>query len=341
MKNRFLKTKVLTYILIFLLIILKFKCHPTKNHMPDKPFILNGQHTGVLKVTYGFRCFATDPDSDSVAIRFDWGDGNISDWSPYVPSGQVVMMNHSWQNADTYYIKAQAKDRKGAISEWSSEYEIIILNVSGIKCQEVGYYDTPGVAEDVVVISNYAYVADGLSGLRIIDITNPQNPLEVGYYDTPGYAFSVAVANNYAYVADGLSGLRIIDITNPQNPSEIGYYDELWAEDVAVASNYAYVGTWNGLSIIDISNPQNPSQVTWFQNYSYYGVAVTNNYAYIAAGDYGLRIIDISNPQNPLEVGNYIAPGFSKDIIVLNNYAYLANGECGLRIIEFYEMGIK
>ena len=51
--------------------------------------------------------------------------------------------------------------------------------------------------------ASYAYVADGVSGLRIINVANPAAPTEVGFYDTPGNAYGVAVAGSYAYVADG------------------------------------------------------------------------------------------------------------------------------------------
>jgi hypothetical protein len=61
--------------------------------------------------------------------------------------------------------------------------------------------------------------------LRVIDISNPTNPVEIGSYDTPGEAFGVYVSGNFAYVADRDSGLRVIDISNPKNPVEIGFYD--------------------------------------------------------------------------------------------------------------------
>ena len=72
---------------------------------------------------------------------------------------------------------------------------------------------------DVAVSGNYAYVAGGDGGLRIIDISNPAAPTEAGFYDTPGDARGVAVAGNYAYVADGKGGLRMIDISNPAAPT--------------------------------------------------------------------------------------------------------------------------
>ena len=69
------------------------------------------------------------------------------------------------------------------------------------------------------------YVADGYSGLRIINVTNPAAPSDAGFYDTPDTANGVAVAGSYAYVADGSSGLRIINVTNPAVPFETGFYD--------------------------------------------------------------------------------------------------------------------
>ncbi len=45
----------------------------------------------------------------------------------------------------------------------------------------------------VEVSGSYAYVADCRSGLRVLDISIPANPVEVGYYDTPGRANDVVV----------------------------------------------------------------------------------------------------------------------------------------------------
>ncbi|MDP6796866.1 MAG: hypothetical protein QGG33_03490, partial [Candidatus Krumholzibacteria bacterium] len=73
-----------------------------------------------------------------------------------------------------------------------------------------GSVDTPGTARSVAVSGNYAYVADGYSGLQIVDVSDPAAPLIIGSVDTPDTAFGVAVAGNYAYVADRYSGLQIV-----------------------------------------------------------------------------------------------------------------------------------
>ena len=45
-------------------------------------------------------------------------------------------------------------------------------------------------------------MADGSSGLQVIDITDPTNPTLVGTYDTPGTAYGVTVSGDRAFVAD-------------------------------------------------------------------------------------------------------------------------------------------
>jgi Ca2+-binding RTX toxin-like protein len=116
----------------------------------------------------------------------------------------------------------------------------------------------------VQVVGNYAYVADGGSGLQIIDISNPATPTFKGNYDTSGRAYGVQVVGNYAYVADYQSGLQIIDISNPAAPTLKGNYQTSGnAFDVQIVGNYAYVADYEGgLQILDVSDFTNPSTST-------------------------------------------------------------------------------
>jgi hypothetical protein len=107
------------------------------------------------------------------------------------------------------------------------------------------YYNT--IFEHTHVSGNYAYVADGGAGLRVIDVSNPTNPREVGFFDTPGTARGVYVSGNYAYVADAGAGLRVIDVSNPTNPREVGFFDTPdFAWGVYVSGNYAFVSDMSG-----------------------------------------------------------------------------------------------
>mgnify|MGYP000052908733 CR=1 FL=1 len=102
-----------------------FESYQQQNLPPNAPTI-SGPDNAQVNESVTFTASATDPNGDNVAIRFDWGDGNISSWSSYVPSGQSVSMSHTYTTAGTYYVKAQAKDVNSALSGWSDEFEVII-----------------------------------------------------------------------------------------------------------------------------------------------------------------------------------------------------------------------
>ncbi len=77
--------------------------------------------------------------------------------------------------------------------------------------QEVGFYDTPGLAQGVAVQGSYVYVADWNNGLLVIDVSDPTNPQEVGFYGIASYAQGVAAIGSYAYVAYAAYGLQIVE----------------------------------------------------------------------------------------------------------------------------------
>ena len=133
------------------------------NNPPNAPTV-SGPNSAQVNESVTFTASATDPDNDDVAIRFSWGDGDTSNWSSYVSSGQSVSMSHTYTTAGTYYVKAQAKDENGAISNWSTTHEIIVrgwvktdLGAGGGEMQGVAVGDGRGDGKSRV----YAACWDG------------------------------------------------------------------------------------------------------------------------------------------------------------------------------------
>jgi hypothetical protein len=97
-----------------------------------------------------------------------------------------------------------------------------------------GSYDTDGVARGVTVSGDHAFVADGASGLVVIDISDPAAPTLSGSYDTEGAARGVTFSGHHAFVASGASGLQVIDVRDPLTPLLAGSRSSARAPGTAV-----------------------------------------------------------------------------------------------------------
>ena len=73
-----------------------------------------------------FAARATDPGGDSVAVRFAWGDGDTSNWSGLVASGDSVTVEHTYTKPETCLVSAQARDRSNLASEWATPRAVVI-----------------------------------------------------------------------------------------------------------------------------------------------------------------------------------------------------------------------
>ncbi|GAI04052.1 unnamed protein product, partial [marine sediment metagenome] len=77
--------------------------------------------------------------------------------------------------------------------------------------KKVGQYDSGGEVVGVAIHNNYAFLADQVKGLVVIDITNPVNPIYVNEYQAEGESvYDVKIIDDIAYVAHGRAGLRIL-----------------------------------------------------------------------------------------------------------------------------------
>ena len=207
-------------------------------------------------------------------------------------------------------------------------------------------FDVLGGAQSITTTQingkHYALVAAyGDSGVQIIDISTPADPLSVANitdnteFDVLGGAYSVTTTQingkHYALVAAyGDSGVQIIDISTPADPLSVANitdnteFDELdHAASVTTTQingkHYALVAADfdDGVQIIDISTPADPLSVANITDNTEFDVlsgahSVTTtqingkHYALVASyyNDQGVQIIDISTPADPLSVAN-------------------------------------
>jgi hypothetical protein len=201
-----------------------------------------------------------------------------------------------------------------------SEKGLHIFNISNCynlyQTGSFSTHDTLGKANDVKVIGEYAYVADNVRGLMVLDIHDRTDPKLLGYCPTDGTADALSIQGDYAYIADGSNGLRIISISDKNHPEEVGHFNNrfdhtYFREGIQVLGNFAYV-SYNDydryccISIIDISDKTKPFEVSHLDRY-YKGFYVEGNYLYyFGTADYDvLGIYDITDKSNPILIESY------------------------------------
>ncbi|MFZ5352327.1 MAG: S-layer homology domain-containing protein [Bacillota bacterium] len=195
----------------------------------------------------------------------------------------------------------------------------------------------PHLIRDIVLKDSYAYIACGGAGLRIVDISDPQKPVEISCWDSPGYAEGLKIADDYVYLADGPYGLTVIDVKDVNKPEVVSNtFSTSYAFDVDIAGSYAYIAAAGaGLLIADIASPSAPKELGYLNTPGYaYGVSVSDNIAYIADGWEGMRVINVENPATPAEIGYYKTPGQAFGIKADDKSVYIADAFKGLRVIN-------
>lgn len=211
---------------------------------------------------------------------------------------------------------------------------ILLAGVNSAYGQELQYVTASmwATAFGVKVVDSYACCAF-FSGLIILDITDPQHPVEASRLYCQGNGLGVDVSGDYAFLADERAGLQIIDVSDPHQPFIAACYDTPGqACDVTVRGSLAYVmdgpGSESGLVILDVSEPTDP---VFLGNFSASGASekceIAGDHAYLGGVYYGLDIVDISDPTNPHLAIRYEMCS-SSQICVRDTIAYVTAG-CG------------
>lgn len=161
-----------------------------------------------------------------------------------------------------------------------------------------GYFnpgiELPSDGMGIAVDSQYAYIACGEAGLKIVDITDFYNITMISGLELTGTSLSVFVKDNYAYVAADRSGLFVIDITDRRNPIlKTQVTTTKRSKDVHIVGNYAFVADADGgLMVADISVPDSAHFVSSYATPYAYGVYANSNYIYLCDRDLGLLIFE-------------------------------------------------
>jgi hypothetical protein len=198
----------------------------------------------------------------------------------------------------------------------------------------------------VYVSGNYAYITSyssgvaPMSGLEIVDVTNPASPTHVSFYLGSWGTGTISASGNRILV-----GTEVLDVSNPASPTRLGV---LPANDAfpQMSGNYVYaLGASQNVSTLEITDVTNPATSVKIASLRLSqdlpsGLFAYNNRVYIIYGPriytgagisvVQLEIVDVTDPAHPVLKETLLASDADSDkfsgsnsIFASGNFAYL------------------
>lgn len=145
-------------------------------------------------------------------------------------------------------------------------------------------------ARGIALNGDYAYICYDRGGLRVIDVSDANAPVQVNQYcfgplveKTTAYN-NIVISNNLAYVAIDYYGMEILDIANPEHLVQKGWWHpNTWAD---ATNDY---NTW-------ATSKGHTNEITYD--------AVCKK-VYVASGKTDVVAIDVGNPSMPTTCETY------------------------------------
>jgi hypothetical protein len=198
--------------------------------------------------------------------------------------------------------------------------------------------------EAIAVQDGFAYLATA-TGLRIVNVADPQRPTLFTFAGIPRPVEGVAVAGRYLYLSIMPGALLIADAADPAAPVLVGGVSlPSYTKNLQVVGDKVYVanGT-SGVAVVAAADPRHPRLLTTAK----VGALVTDVTVTGATGagklvmatdvsEGGFHILRGSEPGTLAAVGTYRVPGVTADAAALDRYVYLATGMDGdVTIVDY------
>lgn len=100
------------------------------NRAPNHPTTPTGPSSGLPNIQYTFKTMVVDPDTDSIAVKFDWGNGRTPIWSTFHQSGDSIQDTITFSDTGTFSIKVKAKDINNDSSDWSNAFQFLVTTLN-------------------------------------------------------------------------------------------------------------------------------------------------------------------------------------------------------------------
>jgi hypothetical protein len=198
-------------------------------------------------------------------------------------------------------------------------------------------------ARRVTMSGSSAYVAAGLSGMRAIDLSDPDHPEETYWFDTEnGYANKVLTSGNVAYLSTHLAtdyALRIFDISDPLNPRKIGELENNAAlfnmafRSMAFSNGIIYVPGENYDVAVDVRDPNHPTVAGSIPFDNPINAAAQDNLL-ISVNNNQLQLVDISDPTSLQKITTFERTTTGEGIAFLDQNTVVTSSDEGIWVVN-------
>ena len=253
----------------------------------------------------------------------------------------------------SYFWRVRTENEDSLKGDWSdaeiwtfykSDYVSYINLISSIP--------TVGIAQDVFIRGDTAYVADGQADLTIVNVIDKYNPSFITNIDTIADDFAkdvyVAPADTFpfVFVADMDAHVQVINIADTIFPEYTSFAQQN-IEDIHGTyisdTLYIFAARSKGVSPANFSYYRiiyDPFPTNIAQIYSMdlpadaNGVFADSQYSYIADGVAGLIIVDHSSILDPVQISLLDLTGSALSVWVEGDYAYVAADRAGFFAVD-------
>jgi len=279
-------------------ILLGSTCNLT-NKAPTVP-VISGPSAGVVGVPVTFKATATDPESDSIAFQFDWGDSSTMVWSTFIASGDTLSLAHTYSDSGTFLVKAKAKDAKGKESGWCVAESVNVSVIahdypdSSFGWVETQFYNewctiTPDGS--LLCAANYGH--DSITIIRLSD-RRVLPPLDVG-----GTTCDVAASSDgsHLYVSRDDGGIAAIGLPGITVDTVIHLGTKSYGVTVTPDGHRVLICDWpeRRLYVLNSADLSLVYAIDLGDTPNYSVVSPDGHTAYVSVNSHSLAVVDLDS----------------------------------------------
>ena len=188
----------------------------------------------------------------------------------------------------------------------------------------------PGNSNRGEIKGGYAFIADLLNGLHIINLSDMSI---INTVALPNVTLAVTVLGDYAYVSNQFMGVIVIDVSDVMSAFIVGNYHPNGITNFCTCSEDSlFVLTSDSIHVLDVtSNPTSPVFLTSISVTDATRLTIEGTRGYLADSKGGMRIIEnINNPIGIILSDSLSSTWMVSEVQLYDGVAFIANSLGGI-----------